>query len=249
MGDAKRLRDRVLADERCIYCTGSPETIDHVPPKIMFLNKQRPKGLEFAACKACNEGTKGADLVAALIGRADPTNDGMPDFQGILQAISNNYPGLLEELTPSDNQMKAAGRVSISGGPINVAGPQVSKFMRQFCLKLTFALYREIARRPVDLKSGVIVRWFSNFEHMTGKVPQDMFSNLMPLRTLAQGSKSVSDQFSYSHEISPGGDFFRTTATFRYAFAVAGFVAPMVTLTDPPQRPTRPGELLAFTME
>jgi hypothetical protein len=54
----------------CIYCAQRSQTVEHMPPVIMFTRKQRPKGLEFASCEACNGGTKHADLVAAYIGRS-----------------------------------------------------------------------------------------------------------------------------------------------------------------------------------
>jgi hypothetical protein len=56
-----------MNDPLCIYCGGvvRATTIDHMPPRIMFYGKRHPKGLEFASCQKCNEGTKYAGLVAA----------------------------------------------------------------------------------------------------------------------------------------------------------------------------------------
>jgi hypothetical protein len=58
----------------CIYCGGEvpAASIDHVPPRAMFRGRRRPKSLEFASCKNCNEGTGRADLVAALLSRVAP---------------------------------------------------------------------------------------------------------------------------------------------------------------------------------
>jgi len=55
----------------CIYCGGSQpaDTIEHMPPVMMFIRKQRPKGLEFPSCRECNNGTSKSDLVASLLGR------------------------------------------------------------------------------------------------------------------------------------------------------------------------------------
>jgi len=63
----------------CIYCGGSQpaDTIEHMPPVMMFIRKQRPKGLEFPSCRKCNNGTSKSDLVASLVGRlsVDPSAD------------------------------------------------------------------------------------------------------------------------------------------------------------------------------
>jgi len=48
-----------------------------MPPVMMFIRKQRPKGLEFPSCRKCNNGTSKSDLVASLVGRlsVDPSAD------------------------------------------------------------------------------------------------------------------------------------------------------------------------------
>ena len=72
-----------------------------MPPKTMFYGKQRPKGLEFPACEGCNHGSSHADLVASLIGRtqlAEPTSAQIQEFAGILSAVRNNIPGLIDEM-------------------------------------------------------------------------------------------------------------------------------------------------------
>jgi hypothetical protein len=68
---------------------------------MMFWEKQRPKGLEFAACASCNNGSSHADLVASLLGRtgADPKNEAQRDeLVKLLRAVSNNVPGLLQDM-------------------------------------------------------------------------------------------------------------------------------------------------------
>ena len=60
MGEAtrkSRSRREVLDREaRCIYCPGPAETWEHMPPVGMFRDRQRPGGMEYGACKSCNEG-------------------------------------------------------------------------------------------------------------------------------------------------------------------------------------------------
>ena len=81
MGEGKarrRAHERLLADHPvCIYCAGTnpASTIEHMPPIIMFNQRQRPKGLEFPTCKECNNGTRLTDLVASLLGRVYPDSE------------------------------------------------------------------------------------------------------------------------------------------------------------------------------
>ena len=47
-----------------------------MPPRVMFRGKDRPGAMwEFGSCKACNNGTGGADVVAAVISRLHPDHD------------------------------------------------------------------------------------------------------------------------------------------------------------------------------
>ena len=70
-----RTREAILAAEsRCIYCSDRPQTLEHMPSRGMLRGKLRPSGMEYAACTACNEGTRGSDAVAAFIARAHPDN-------------------------------------------------------------------------------------------------------------------------------------------------------------------------------
>lgn len=46
--------------------------MEHYPPRSIFDGKHRPKGMEFGACKECNEASREADLVAATLSRMMP---------------------------------------------------------------------------------------------------------------------------------------------------------------------------------
>ena len=50
----------------------APTTIDHMPPRLMFRMSQRPNGLIFPSCFACNNGTSKLDVVAAYMARTFP---------------------------------------------------------------------------------------------------------------------------------------------------------------------------------
>src|ERR1700736_2228652 len=107
MGEAKRksqTRAAILAAEpRCIYCPGPAATLEHMPPRGMFRERQRPSGMEYAACDACNEATRGSDAVAALMARIHPQNrDGSwqaQEMRRLVSAIEAYAPGVREEMS------------------------------------------------------------------------------------------------------------------------------------------------------
>jgi hypothetical protein len=97
----------------CIYCAGAATatTIEHMPPISLFEGRQRPKGLEFPACAACNNGTGHSDLVASMLARTWPDANSQSqrkDVFKIFKAIANNVPGLLQEMDPGRAAEKLA---------------------------------------------------------------------------------------------------------------------------------------------
>lgn len=237
MGQAKNRRRKhseVLAGcPTCIYCGGirSAETVEHMPPRMMFDGRRRPKGLEFASCYKCNRGTAHADLVASLLGRVYPDankDEQKEEIKKLLSGIKNNIPGLLEEMRIGRAGQKIARkRVGLSedGGFLRVNGPLVSKYMQAFAVKLGFALHYHATQEIVPPQGGVVARWFSNVERWEGKFPDTIFKLLPPPTTLIQGTFKVSDQFEYSWRTSPDGSIGLYFATFRMSFAVTSFAA------------------------
>src|SRR5205809_7396 len=69
---------------------------------MMFRGKQRPAGLEFPGCEACNQNTAHSELVACLLARMYPddpsSNVHNEEVKKLLKAVANNVPGLLQEM-------------------------------------------------------------------------------------------------------------------------------------------------------
>ncbi|MFK4507067.1 hypothetical protein LPJ38_26885 [Bradyrhizobium daqingense] len=214
----------------CIYCGGDVHatSVDHVPPIIMFEQRRRPKGLEFGSCDACNGGTRRADLVAAMIGRSMPdskTDAGRKEMKNIFSGIDNNIPGLLEEMYLPREMQSAAGWRKQDGGLLRVDGPLVSSHMQTFAFKIGFSLYYEMTKRVLPKAGGVVARWFSNFDRLSGAFPQDVFEHLLPSNTLRQGKFEVSDQFEYQWRFAEEDRMAMFLAIFRQSFAVIAFAA------------------------
>ena len=214
----------------CIYCGGDmpATTVDHVPPIIMFAQRRRPKGLEFASCEPCNGGTKHADLVAAMVGRSMPGSGADADHEemkSIFSAVNNNIPGLLQQMYLPPEQQSAAGWQEENGGLLRANGPLVSSHMQTFAFKVGFSLYYELTKKVLPKAGGVVARWFSNFDRLDGTFPQSVFEHLLPPNTLRQGKFEVLDQFAYQWRLAEDERMAMFLATFRHSFAVLAFAA------------------------
>jgi hypothetical protein len=181
---------------------------------MMFIRKQRPKGLEFPSCRECNTGTSKSDLVASFVGRlsVEPSSDEeAAESKKLFSSVQNNVPGLLEEM-----------QVGRAGQELRANGPLVTQHMLVFGAKLGFALHYEALRSVVPPTGGVQSLWFSNAQAARGEIPKDLFSLLPATRqTLKQGRREVSDQFQYTWVITPERQHALFYATFHNSFAIA----------------------------
>jgi hypothetical protein len=211
MGEAKiksRRREEILAMEpRCIYCPGPCETVEHMPSRGMLKGKLRPSGMEFPACHSCNNGTRGSDVVAAVLARIHPDFDESSwqsqEMLKLLSALDRHAPGVRQELMGPEKMRSEWLRRPASGlvqryVRVHADGPKVKAYLGVYGAKLAMALYREhvgVALPP----DGVVWCQFS----LNGGMPQahlDERVKIMPLHgTLQQGQKNVFDQFIYRY--------------------------------------------------
>ena len=156
MGQASRKRETHAAllakGLGCIYCAGTAvaTTIEHMPPISIFDGRQRPKGLEFPACDACNSGTKHSDLVAAMLARcwpdAEPSSR-QKDAKKYLSAVANNVPGVLQEMFIERGAEKLARKrhnIPADAHPFRMDGPLLTAHLETFAAKMGFALHYEL---------------------------------------------------------------------------------------------------------
>jgi hypothetical protein len=238
MGEARarrRAHERMLENHPpCIYCAGHDQatTVEHMPPIMMFDRRQRPKGLEFPTCERCNQGTRLTDLVASLLGRVYPDSNDDPqkkDLVKLLSAVSNNVPGLLEEMMVNEHGQYQA-REDIPKMPAGAAalranGPILVHHMRIFGAKLGLALHFEAHGSFVPNEGGVQPMYFTNVSAAKGELPMEIINLLPPPKTLRQGQKEVSGQFSYSFLLTEERRHSVFYAVFRQSFAIAAVTA------------------------
>ena len=240
MGEAKRKNTRkaafLKAHPYCCFCGGEEPatTVDHVPSKQMFRLKRRPAGLEFPACEQCNHSTGPHELVAALMSRLTENSTAKvgekKEIKKLFTSVDKNRHGLLQEMIPSWQQQYDFytlnhPEIPEGWGALNASSPMLNQSLQIFGAKLSKALHYEHTNKIVP-KSGVIyVLWYSNYDRMTGNVPDTLINQLPEPKTLAQGKWNVSDQFEYSFIVSEDGKLGIYFATFQTSFAICGFVS------------------------
>jgi hypothetical protein len=228
----------------CIYCGGTEDatTIDHMPARAMFEGRQRPKGLEFPACYACNEGGRIDELIAATLSRAypDPETEGAKkEVRKLWDSINNNCPGLLGEINPSFRQEKLARGLiddfSSSGFALNARGPILNRAIHRFAAKIGYALHFELTGKSVP-PGGVAYVWqYSNYQALKGEIPNELMNILGAPQTLRQGRWEVSNQFTFASNAIEGGAMSVHFAAFRFSFAVCAAVAENSGSLRPPE--------------
>lgn len=236
MGESNRHRAQIFRKSggMCIYCGGAAAatTIDHMPPRSMFDRKDRPAGLEFAACEPCNKGASLADLVCALLGRIYPDAqepEALKEVTSYLRAVRNNVPGLLEEMAvPAAREKHELGRLGLSrdqGGLLRIGGPIALRHLEVFGARLGMAMHFEQTGQILPPEGGVYVRIYANVEIAEGKIPEAVFDILPEPRTLAQGRKNVEQQFRYGVRATDDEKMTMSYASFRLSFASLSFAS------------------------
>src|SRR5436190_22374266 len=110
MSRRKQLRSFLELHPTCIFCGGAAPatTQDHVPSRQLFTDRWWPEEYVFPACARCNQSTRRAEQVVALLSRFGPgeTNDNEDrEFRSVLTAVQNNDPEILREMFPSRAQV------------------------------------------------------------------------------------------------------------------------------------------------
>jgi hypothetical protein len=205
MGEAKarsRNGHQILnAAKRCVYCASTlADTIEHMPPRGMFKDKDRPSGWEFACCQRCNQGTKGADALAQFLARIEVVSESdwkLPSAKKLVGAIEANAKGVMREIFGrerfSDTLVRRNGLLHRS--KIGRAdGPLTKEQLDIFASKLAMATFHNFTERPLELDGLIITEWYLN-GGMNSELFQAIVSIMPGFTQLTQGKKVSGDQF------------------------------------------------------
>jgi hypothetical protein len=158
-----RFQRMQLEQPWCIYCGGTtPGTsIDHVPPRIAFNFKHRPKGMEYMSCDACAEGSRKLDQVAAFFVRLYSTTPGnrqhRQEIRKIVRAIGNNAREVLEELQ-IERDLRGTRHAVHEALPVAAgiftSGPISASYLAAFGARLGLALHYEKTRQSCQRRAA-----------------------------------------------------------------------------------------------
>lgn len=180
MGQAKRRKQQFRkTPQTCVLCGERPATtMDHVPPKALFLQR-RPKLITVPACEICNRGASEAEAKFMVYMSAKRGNDTPSSIEfwknGGFKTLKKNNK-LLRELT--------------SGTPLYIRSPST----RQFELTRRFQWPRE-AHDPVieKITRGLYYHHFGNsIPASTTEIEVSFLDKLHdPIRDFAMGQQLV----------------------------------------------------------
>ena len=218
-----------LADHPfCCFCGGEEiaTTIEHLPARIVFPGKHRPKGLEFPACSSCNNQTRGDDSVLAVVARAlgsmrPGSSISSDDVQRAARGARGVFPGF-----------KLKGRqehVNVNGvirkvGIFDVNHPTVHLCLCRLAAKFALTTFYHGHGRIADGTYRINTLWTHNQNNEA-----DELANILRLfpnsSSLSMGSWDTADTF-YFRDVSEGKTLV-TAAVFYESVLLYGQLAPM----------------------
>jgi hypothetical protein len=220
----------------CVYCgqTTPGTQQDHMPPIAIFDNRQRYGEMVYLACDDCHSGTRRLDHVASFFSRVfpDPSTPALQhEMYKVTEGINNNFPGLLEELRPTPEQLEQARNApspfTSEDEPLNIS-ERAHDFLLQFGARAALALHYELCREVLPEGGGVFVDLFTNNVLLKGDSHAALsdFAAMLGLpQTLRLGSKSHEGQFMYWSGAAEGNNMWGHLITFRASFGIQAFVA------------------------
>jgi hypothetical protein len=220
----------------CIFCGGtSPTTsVEHMPSRILFDGKQRPKGLEFPSCQECQDSTRREELVVAMFSRNYPdaiTAQARREGQKIIRSVRQRFPELFHEMRIDQlSVLRELGEAAKSLPTWNFAsmGPIANTIIRRFGTKLAIALHFELTKQIVPRRAGIVVLHFTNYHAITEGMPTDLMDALGREKALVMGQQHTGATFSYQSARLSNEPTTVHMAYFRQSFSLLLAVFPNI---------------------
>lgn len=229
MGDGKRKKDRFKAEHPwCCFCGGErpATTIDHIPARTCFRNREYPDGFEFPACATCQEASRKDEIVFAFYTRALDHNDdnlAARDFDRLINGLLNNMPELAPRGMASRNAkretlrrmgLKMTPGYTLDQAPIVSFDPTLHQHIIRYARKIACALYYREQGRPALLTHRTLATWGQESDP-TFLQRHAGFYNMTPLQTIGRRPNvDIGDQFRYQCNKADEPDVFAAVASF-----------------------------------
>ncbi len=212
MGQAQQSRKRFFREHPlCCFCGGERQTeeIEHLPPRIMFLGKHRPKGFEFPICKRCNRASRKTDELVSFLAKFASYREDIEalqaEFDKQSRAIFRNCPESFDEILSgrygngkSERSLNQAIKRDVA---LVSVGEKQKEHLNLFAVKIAAGTYYIRTRKILSRTARFSVFIYTQFNDYKGTSPSEL-GFLGPFKTIEQGSWNVRDQFSYRYALT-----------------------------------------------
>ena len=205
----------------CCLCGGDRPTKsrEHMPPRSLFDDKQRPDKLVMPACLECNKGTSTSDLTASMISRWGTSNSAQAhtDHTKLSAQVKIQAPELVREWLSIDKpsqQLRARAHLERHGvntpadAKFTTIGPLTIRQLNIFSHKVALALYFEHFKRALSNLGRVQAIWSTKEDFHQG-IPPELLNLMGKYGTLIQGKWNASETFEYRYDLNENRWTFR----------------------------------------
>lgn len=235
----KTATNRLLAQHPfCCFCGGETvaTTREHYPPKALFDNSHRPDQLVAPACNPCNDVSRNADLVTAIVARwrfSELEETEAADIKKLIQRLRYQAPNIGREwleMSSGTGQKRARRHLQNNGVPVSFesgyvsVGQETIPQLNLFSHKIALAMYFDATKTPLPL-SGVVFAQFSTKEDVIANgIPDEVKAHLGAPQSLKQGQWDTRLHFEFRTALSDDHNVFQVFARLRYGLFVHGTI-------------------------
>lgn len=188
------------------------------------------------ACQKCNDLSRTADLVAAIVARwrfSELEQTEATDIKKLIWRLRYQAPQIGREWLQFDSgtgQKRARRHLQSNGVPVSLdkgytsIGPVTIQQLRLFSHKLTLAMYFDLAKAVAPATSVLIASFLTKEDVVAKGISEDVKSHLGACQSLIQGAWDTSLQFEFRTFLSDDRNMFQMLARLRYGLFVHGTI-------------------------
>jgi hypothetical protein len=210
----QRLTAKLIQEHRfCCLCGGKvpATTADHIPAKIIFPHRHRPKGLEFPTCSRCNHQGRYAEALLAFAART--TGSARPNavrddsrLRDIMSTIEAAHPGLLEQMNRGPTLVRRNG-IIVPAGILNFNLAPVNEAFCMLAAKIALAMYYHVNGKQSSEHSIINTTWGHSFDREARSAVDQILLLFPQSIKLTQGSWKTDSTFFARHGVNDGNFF------------------------------------------
>lgn len=198
----------------CCFCGGTTKSvsIDHMPPRKLFLDGIRPKGLEFPACRRCNEGCSQLDAAIrwlafsqspiALSGAGKLGEKYHQHTVNAMKNWANNNTGLGGTFSHTGEQLVQINGIVHRTSTIEIDPVIFENFLDPWAVKQSLALWYWHSNLIFSDQGLIRVFWFAPTRQTEKQQAIKSIPFSFDYYALQQGKWDTSNQFKYQYLVN-----------------------------------------------